>query len=356
MHFPYCRKKCSYCAFVSSPDLSTQNAYLQRLKAEIVERGDGTKADTVYFGGGTPSVMGRGMLTEVFKSLCKTFDLSSLNEFTVEANPESVTDEFLAELNSMGVNRVSMGLQSADDKVLKTIGRPHDLNRFIAAARAVKASGVKALSSDLIIGLPGQDDKDIDAAARIFDSLGIDHVSVYALTVEEGTPLFASGYSADGDREADMYYKAVETLAAYGYSRYEVSNFARGGKIALHNYKYWIGADYYGFGAAAHSLVRGVRRENADSLDAYLCGRTLKDAYELSSEDRRTEFIMLRLRTSEGIDLAEYENRFCRRLEDEKAEQLKKLFGYGVAKIDGGKLRLTDKGFYLLDSVVTELL
>ncbi len=356
MHFPYCRSKCSYCAFVSSPDLSSQSTYLQRLKAEIAERGNGVKADTIYFGGGTPSVMGRGMLSEVYRSLCNAFDLSELNEFTVEANPESVTEELLAELSGIGVSRVSMGLQSADDNVLKAIGRPHDLKRFIKAARAVKSAGIKDLSSDLIIGLPGQGDDDIDAAARIFDSLGIDHVSIYALTVEEGTPLFTSGYTADNDREADMYYKAVETLASYGYSRYEVSNFARNGKIAVHNCKYWTGADYYGFGAAAHSLVRGVRRENTDSLDAYLAGRTLKDAYELSSDDRRMEFIMLRLRTSEGIDFSEYEHYFGSRLENERAEQLKKLLSYGVVKIDNDKLSLTDKGFYLLDSVVTELL
>ena len=161
--------------------------------------------DTIYFGGGTPSITPRGGFTEIAAGLRKSFDLSDLTEFTAEANPESVTPEFLTEARDVGVTRLSMGLQSASDEILKTIGRLHTVSDFMNAVSLAKKFGIENVSGDLIVGLPGQDETDVIKAVELFDKLGLTHVSAYALTVEEGTPLYRSGYKTDDDREADLY-------------------------------------------------------------------------------------------------------------------------------------------------------
>ncbi len=355
MHFPYCKSKCAYCNFVSHTDFSTQGKYVSRLIEEICATESRPKADTVYFGGGTPSTMPRGTVTTVFETLKRTFDLSELVEFTVEANPDSVTSEFVAECKACGVNRISVGLQSSSDAILKKIGRIHSVDRFIEAVRTVTSGGIDNVSSDLILGLPSQTKADIDAAIKLFDELGISHVSVYALTVEEGTPLSESGYVVDPDLQADMYEYAVLTLKKYGYIRYEVSNFARADRFARHNYKYWIGADYYGFGVAAHSLIKNTRYANTDDIHEYL-GGAAPTVQTLSIEDARTEFIMLRLRTYDGLDLDEYAQRFGSRLEQIRSAEIARLIELGVITVEQKTLRATDKGTYLLDAIITELL
>lgn len=356
VHFPYCRRKCAYCAFVSTSDLSSQSAYICRLKTEIEQSEYTSPVDTIYFGGGTPSVMPRGGFTEVVSALWQKFDLSGLTEFTAEANPESVTHEFLAECREIGVNRLSMGLQSASDEILKRIGRLHTVSDFVRAVKSAKDFGIDNVSGDLIIGLPEQDEDDVKDAVELFDGLGLSHASVYALTVEEGTPLYRSGYKTDDDREAELYDAAVEYLKKYGFYRYEVSNFARDGKISRHNTKYWTGADYYGFGAAAHSLACGKRIANTSDVAAYISGTAKPAVQLLTAEDKRTELIMLRLRTTAGLDLCEY-SRFTRRdLMKEKSDEIARLLRLGVITANDNEIKLTDKGFYVMDSVIEELL
>ena len=297
-----------------------------------------------------------GTFTEITESLRRSFDLSGLTEFTTEANPESVTSEFLTECKEVGVNRLSIGLQSASDEILKRIGRIHSVSDFINAVKLAKRHGIENVSGDLIVGLPKQDETDVIKAAELFDKLGLSHVSVYALTVEAGTPLYRSGYKSDDDREADLYDAAVACLKRYGYYRYEVSNFARDGKISRHNTKYWTGADYYGFGAAAHSLVKGKRIANTPDIAAYIAGTAKAEIQALTPDDKRTEMIMLRLRTVAGLDLSEYANLTHRDLTDEKSAEIALLVGYGAITAKNGKITLTDKGFYLMDSVIEELL
>ena len=356
VHFPYCKRKCAYCSFVSTPDLSSQNAYIYRLKTEIAQRSDNLAVDTIYFGGGTPSITPRGGFTEIAAGLRKSFDLSDLTEFTAEANPESVTPEFLTESREVGVTRLSMGLQSASDEILKTIGRLHTVSDFMNAVSLAKKFGIENVSGDLIVGLPGQDETDVIKAVELFDKLGLTHVSAYALTVEEGTPLYRSGYKTDDDREADLYDAAVGNLRKYGYYRYEVSNFARDGKIAWHNVKYWTGADYYGFGAAAHSLVKGRRIANTSDIAAYIADTAKPAIQSLTDEDKRTELVMLRLRTVAGLDLAEYKRLTKCDLAEEKSKEIERLVKYGAITVDNGKITLTDKGFYVMNSVIEELL
>ena len=356
VHFPYCKRKCAYCSFVSTPDLASQRAYSDRLKTEIYQRSDGAAVDTIYFGGGTPSVMPRGGFTDIAVSLRQSFDLSGLIEFTTEANPESVTSDFLSECREIGINRLSMGLQSANDEILKKIGRLHSVSDFIGAVKLAKRHGIENVSGDLIVGLPGQDETDVIKAAELFDKLGLSHASVYALTVEEGTPLYRSGYKSDDDREADLYDAAAECLKRYGYYRYEVSNFARDGRISRHNTKYWTGADYYGFGAAAHSLVKGRRLANTPDIAAYIAGTAKPEIQTLTIDDERTEMIMLRLRTVAGLNLSEYATLTHSDLMKEKSAEIARLVGYGAITAENGKITLTEKGFYLMDSVIEELL
>lgn len=300
--------------------------------------------------------MPRGGFTDIAVSLRQSFDLSGLIEFTTEANPESVTSDFLSECREIGINRLSMGLQSANDEILKKIGRLHSVSDFIGAVKLAKRHGIENVSGDLIVGLPGQDDTDVIKAAELFDKLGLSHASVYALTVEEGTPLYRSGYKSDDDREADLYDAAAECLKRYGYYRYEVSNFARDGRISRHNTKYWTGADYYGFGAAAHSLVKGRRLANTPDIAAYITGTAKPEIQTLTIDDERTEMIMLRLRTVAGLDLSEYATMTHSDLMEEKSAEIARLVGYGTITAENGKITLTDKGFYLMDSVIEELL
>ena len=353
MHFPYCRSKCAYCAFTSSPDFSTQSKYIERLKTEIAQTSNKPKINTIYFGGGTPSVMERGYLAQIKQTIDRYFDTSEVVEFTVECNPDSVDEEFLRECKDMGVTRISVGLQSASDECLKAIGRAHDVSKFISAVKSIKKY-FDNISSDIILGLPNEKEGDIEKAVELFCELGITHISSYALTVEEGTPLKASGYTVDDDAQADAYERVVKLLKQKGYERYEVSNFARDNKISLHNYKYWTGANYYGFGVSAHSLVDGVRYANTDSVQGYIEGAK-KTAIALTDEDKKEEKIMLAMRTARGLDLNDFASTW-KDLREEKKEQLDKLCALKVVEIKDGFLRATDEGFYLLSAIITELI
>ncbi len=355
LHIPFCRRKCDYCSFVSTPDNSLQDEYLYRLKAEI-DACEWVSANTVYIGGGTPSTAFRGFLTQAYSALKRKFDLDDIEEFTVECNPESVSFGFLSECKTLGVNRLSLGLQSADDEILKSVGRVHTVNDFITAVKRAKSFGINNVSGDLILGLPKQTEKDIENAIELFSSLDLSHVSVYSLSVEKGTPLCQRGYKVDDDYQSDLYELAVSKLKARGYERYEVSNFARNGKRAVHNTKYWTGADYYGFGVAAHSLIKGERIANVSSIKEYLLGKTQAERIALTVADEREEFIMLRLRVVDGLSLSDYERRFSKNLLKEKEAEIARLLSLGVVKIDGDCLKVEDKGFYLLNSIITELI
>ena len=355
IHIPYCLRKCYYCSFCSSARMSTQDAYLERLKEEI-ERFKGSKdVDTVYIGGGTPSVVRRGFLSQVETALKNKFLFTELSEFTVECNPESTSYGFLMEAKHIGVNRLSLGLQSASDIVLKKSGRGHTVADFVEAVRRAKSLGIQEISADIILGLPGQDTDDIKKAIELFDKCGVDHASAYLLTVEKDTKLHKNGYKVEDDVLADMFESALVQLAKYGYERYEVSNFARNGKVAKHNKKYWTGANYYGFGLSAHSLINGVRKENTSDLQRYLSGKTLKKTVRLNTSAKKMEKIMLSLRTVEGLNLMEYRREFDEDILVTKKAQINKLTSLGLVQKKDDYLVATDKGMMLLNSVIVEL-
>ncbi len=356
IHIPFCKRKCNYCAFVSVCDENKQKPYVEALKNEIEKRGNGAEISTVYIGGGTPSTLYRGAIKDILNCVRKNYKLTNNCEITVEGNPESITEDFCAECKECGVNRISMGVQSTCNEILHTLGRIHDNDAYKKAIQTVRKF-ISNISCDLIIGAPNQSIEQAEKDVRALIGEGIPHVSVYALSIEEGTPFYKNSVSVDEDLQADMYDVVFELLKQNGYNRYEVSNFAKEGYESKHNIKYWYGAIYYGFGASAHSLNDGfIRQENTSDVDEYIKGVTSVNERVISKEEQKEEAIMLNLRTIYGLNVKEFNALFSCDLLSEKAEQIGRLSGLGLINVSNEVLTVTDKGFYLLNTIITELI
>lgn len=359
VHIPFCKSKCEYCDFYSlggSRDRRTTDQYLQALADHIRETGrlapDYT-VDTVYFGGGTPSFFGAENLVKILDELQKRFHFGADPEITLEANPDSAQDiSALRQLHDAGFDRLSLGMQSADDAELRRIGRVHTHAQTVRAVENARAAGFDNLSLDLIYGLPEQTmtcwQANLDAAL----SLAPEHLSCYGLKVEEGTPLFARRERftlPDDDAQADMYLSAVGLLARQGYEQYEISNFCRPGRASRHNSRYWTLAEYLGFGPGAHSDFGGERFALARDLDAYLAGHTVySERSAPSARERETERVMLALRTTRGVaadTLPEAARRILRNCE-----------AHGLAHLSGGFYALTPRGFLVSNAILVDLL
>lgn len=360
IHVPFCKQKCVYCDFYSLPHREDQmDAYTAALQAELSGTDfSGYRADTVYFGGGTPSYLGFHRLSAILKTVFDACPLAPDAEITMEANPDSAGDsEGLAELRRAGFNRVSLGMQSADDGELANLGRVHTMAQVHSSVEALHRAGFENLSLDLIYGLPGQTlerwRENLEAAV----ALSPEHLSCYGLKAEKGTPLYARRHTLPDDAvQADMYLETVGFLSSRGYRQYEISNFARPGRESRHNLKYWTLGEYAGFGPGAHSDFRGVRSARARDLEAYLHGRRqLSEEQAMTSEDRRQEWLMLGLRTSHGLDPAVYERRF-RRPFGPFLPFLRRCEAAGYAVQDGSRWRLTPRGFLVSNPIITTLL
>lgn len=355
VHIPFCKAKCKYCAFVSTPDFSLESSYASALIGEITESSlHGAHADTVYIGGGTPSCLRRGALTEIINAVRSSFVIDKNAEITVECNPESASDGFFEECRDIGVNRISMGLQSASDAVLSNIGRVHTYSQYVdALKRAAKL--FDNISSDIILGLPQQSFADVEHAVDTA-SERCSHVSVYALTVEEGTPLYKSGYSADDDVIADMYDRACALLEARGFNRYEVSNFARYGEQSRHNNKYWECLPYIGFGVAAHGYDGEYTRfYHGDDICEYIKNvKPLRTA--LTDKDVYNEYIMLRLRTENGIDLEKFRNRFGFSFETKNKKTIDELVGNGYLCATDSNIRIAPRYMFVMNDIIGRLM
>jgi oxygen-independent coproporphyrinogen-3 oxidase len=247
-------------------------------------------------------------------------------------------------------------LQSSDDKILKNIGRIHRAQDFTRAVKLLKGVGITNISGDVILGLPEQDAASVVRDADFLTSAGVKHISAYALQVEEGTPLFERGFSVDPDRQADLYDAFYDRIKRSGYRRYEVSNFALPHYESRHNLKYWLRAPYLGFGVAAHSFYDGKRGYNTSSIKAYCAGARDYKESTLSLCDETEEYVMLSLRTENGLDLDKYRSLSGKDLFCEKAKEIERLSDGGFIEIDGKTIKTTDKGFYVLSSIITELL
>lgn len=355
IHIPFCRSKCAYCDFYSlARGEDSMDAYAAALSAALRDAAPGAAGyavDTVYFGGGTPTALGAKRLAALLDVVTAQYAVAPDAEITTEANPESARDAIaLRTLRGAGFNRVSLGMQSADDGELRAVGRIHTAADTAAAVEAARAAGFRNLSLDLIYGLPAQTLSrwlgNLDAAL----ALRPEHLSCYGLKVEPDTPLWARRENAclpDDDAQAEMYLAAVARLEARGYAQYEISNFALPGRESRHNLKYWTLGEYLGFGPGAHSDFGGRRFAVARDLDAFLAGRIVhsEDA-AITPRERAAERVMLGLRTAEGLDAATLAG----------AENvLRQCEAHGLAASRGGRWRLTPRGFLVSNAVILQV-
>lgn len=368
VHIPFCASKCEYCDFYSLRDQpeSVMDSYLDVVCRHIQETGALAPeyvVDTVYFGGGTPTHFGAEGLAEILTQIRRSFDVSDSAEITFEANPESVTDALLKRLRAEGFNRVSLGIQCDDDEILAKIGRPHTYEQAVNAYDRIRHFGFQNVSVDLIYGLPGQSLGAWQQTLENVLTLHPEHISCYGLKVEEGTPLY--GYQAyadlaDDDTQADMYLSAVEILKEHGYRQYEISNFARRGKVSRHNLKYWMGMEYIGFGPDASSDFAGKRYSYVRSLPEYIAGirnggQIIRELNQIPTRERAGEYVMMRLRTIGGINRQEYESAFLLPFDPlEKLLQMNEQ--HGLARFDNGRWHLTPRGFLVSNSIISDLL
>lgn len=369
IHVPFCRSKCQYCDFYSlgsarEPRLMEEylNAVCAHMK-EAASLAPGYRVDSVYFGGGTPSYLGWEGLTRILNAVRRRFDLSPDAEITFEANPDSISEKLLKRLKSEGFNRISLGVQTDDDLLLKKLGRPHNYRQVVQAYELARATGFANISLDLIYGLPGQSLSDWERTLEHVLELNPDHVSCYGLKVEPGTPLWDYRDAAnlpDDDDQADMYLSAIRILKEKGYAQYEISNFARRGLRSRHNLKYWTGGEYLGFGPAASSDFGGKRFTVAPDIHRYISaietgGAVLSECQEVPARERAGEYLMLRLRIADGIEAQEYMKQYLLPFAPIEA-LLKKYEAQDLAVCDGNRWHLTPRGFLLSNTLITELL
>jgi len=370
VHIPFCQRKCTYCSFNSYSGLHhLHQAYVDALETEIAqstrERGR-LQVSSLYLGGGTPTVLSAGLLAQVLKACTDHHALSEVAEITIEANPGSASAALLRELRALGVNRLSLGVQSCDEGMLAILGRVHTVKEAMETYSLARKAGFDNINLDLIYGLPTQDLPQWEADLAAVMSLGPEHISLYCLSVEEDTPLsgeISKGElpAPDPDLAAEMYETAEAELARAGYVHYEISNWAVNGHECRHNLVYWRNEPYLGFGAGAHSFDGAFRYNNVLSPQQYVqriaSGGEAVAARE--SIDRLTEMsetMILGLRLREGVSFSDFQERFCAAMEGLFADQIQELTDLGLVEVNRSAVRLTGRGRLLGNEVFERFL
>lgn len=419
IHIPFCARKCAYCDFLSfaAPERVYRD-YMDKLLEEICGQGPNFReyrVSTIFVGGGTPSILPADLIMELFATLSENFDISLDAEITMEANPGTLTMEKLEVYRQSGVNRLSIGLQSADDKELKYLGRIHSYDSFLKSYQRARQAGFQNINVDLMSALPGQNVHSWKNTLKKVMMLKPEHISAYSLIIEEGTPFYErfgephgkrgcevrragakdagmSGQDAGADRDSaflapktaakaaaraalmtlpdlpdedtdrEMYHLTKEMMAVYGYERYEISNYAKKGYECRHNIGYWTGVEYLGLGLGASSYTYGYRYHNTESLQEYLSlnlyegGAAARDIEELSLEDKMEEFMFVGLRMMKGVSGSEFLNRFGQNMWNVYGDALKKLEQQGLIEVDAPMVRLTELGIDVSNVVLSEFL
>jgi len=373
VHVPFCRSKCPYCDFYSLSDLGLIAPYVQALLTELtMRRQRDFYVDSIYFGGGTPSTLEPHQVARILEAVDVCFGMAADVEISLEVNPGTVDREKLVHYRQVGINRVNIGLQSTDDRVLAFLGRIHQVEQGVDTLRWARAAGFDNVGLDLIYGIPGQTRRGWRADMARAVQLAPDHLACYNLTIAPGTPMAAGVENGTiqlpNERlAADLFASTAAYLNRNGYRQYEISNFFRPGgdgaadRRSRHNWKYWILAPYLGFGPAAHSFLDNRRWWNHRSLGRYLTdlkGGVLPVAGRetLSREQQIMEYVYLGLRRTEGIELAGFKRRFNADFEDCFGPALIRLTEGGLVETVSGRVRLTDRGMRLLESVADRLL
>lgn len=353
IHVPFCAAKCAYCDFYSlAGQLAQADVYITHLCTDIIQTAPQCTddiVDTIYFGGGTPSLLGGRRIAHILDTIFSVFSVQPDAEITVEANPDSMTDEFLTVSRQAGANRLSMGIQSAHDDELRAIGRIHTFAQAQDAFSRARQAGFQNLSVDLMYALPGQTMEKLSQSIDALLDLEPEHLSCYGLTVEPHTPLGrANPVLPDEDTQADMYLLLCEKMARAGFSHYEISNFAHPGFHSRHNSRYWKQSPYLGFGPGAHADFQGKRIEQVRDLTSWLAGAPpmLEDA----DIDRAAEYIMLSLRTAEGWDSVYYADMFHQ--DPKPIEQALSALPTQYVIHTGSRWHLTDPGFLISNPII----
>jgi oxygen-independent coproporphyrinogen-3 oxidase len=364
VHVPFCVRKCAYCDFASYAGREADiPRYVDAVVREITRRGADTghrNADTIFLGGGTPSLLREFQITRILDALHEAFTIEDGAEITCECNPGTLTPPFAQALRKADVNRLSLGAQAAQTRLLRLIGRIHDWQNVIASVEIAREAGFDNINLDLMFGLPSQTVSDVRETLAAAIALSPTHISYYGLIVEEGTPIcrdIAAGKLAlpDEEIERDMYELARQTLAEHGYHQYEISNFARQGYACRHNIGCWTRVPYLGFGCAAHSFFQQCRIMNPSTLDAYLAGEE-PQTEQISKEEARFESIMLGLRMTRGVKDEDFTRMHGMSIREAFGEKLDKPLAAGLIEWHEGTLRLTRLGMDLQNSVLVDLM
>ena len=366
IHIPFCKKKCFYCDFTSYCNKDDKiKPYMSALKKEIQLQNIKSKIDTIYIGGGTPSYIDCKYIDEIMEEIKKK-NVSENAEITIEVNPGTVTEEKLIQYKESGVNRLSIGLQSTNNKLLKQIGRIHDYDQFLETYNMARKIGIKNINVDLMLGLPNQRIQDLKESLDIIIKLNPEHISIYSLIVEDDTPIklqIESGKLSlpDEETERHMYWYVKNILELNGYNHYEISNFSKPGFESKHNMNCWNQNEYIGFGISANSYRDITRYSNTENIEEYIKNlsqnspernRTIHEIQKL--EDTEKEFMLLGLRKIDGIQISEFKNRFGDNPIYLYRNELKKLSDEKLIKIDDDQIKLTNKGIDLANIVWEE--
>ena len=364
IHVPFCRSKCYYCDFCSKTraDEETKKLYTQRLCEEIesVARqiGDNRpKADTVYFGGGTPTLLYPEQFEKILSTIESNFGIENGAEITAEANPKTADGEKLGDMRSVGINRLSIGMQSVHDNELRALGRIHTFSDFQKTFSDARRAGFDNISADLMYGIPEQTKESFSKSISTLAALSPEHISSYSLTIEEGTPFWNRRDKLilpDEETVSDMYLLMGDLLRSYGYEKYEISNFAHKGRESRHNLKYWKREDYIGFGPAAHSFYSGVRFARSRDSEAYLRGENIIESSDsIAGGEAMDEYVMLGMRLSSGIDIERFNSifriDFC-----DRYGKIFERFAPEYVYIDKETCRFTDKGMLVSNYILSE--
>ncbi len=374
IHIPFCLSKCAYCDFNSAPapDGSCVTRYVNALIAHMERYRVGAKAyepDTVFIGGGTPTSIPMDELIRLVKAVKRNFKLTKNVEFSIEANPATVTKEGLARLRRLGVNRLSFGLQSAHENELKVLSRLHSRQDFARSYKMARAAGFDNINIDLMFGIPYQTMESLMHTLHFVTRLGPEHISLYDLKIEPGTKFYRdydqiAPFLPDEDTEADMYLSAIEYLRNMGYYQYEISNFARPGRMCMHNLKYWNCEEYLGFGVSAHSYFNGNRFAFTPDREKYcraieVPGSPIRLTVEneaVEERERLGEYIMLRFRLTEGLDTREFIRRFGASFDALYGHKLSRFIKGGYMTYQGGRYALTPQGMFVSNYILSEIL
>lgn len=368
IHIPFCTKRCLYCDFFSNTDMKFKEPYVKAVIREMELRQEyiqGEPLETIYFGGGTPSQLQRPDFERIFETADRLFGIRSCKEITLEANPDDMTPEYMASLRDLPFNRISMGVQSFQEKDLRFLNRRHNREQALRAVGLCKENGISNISIDLIYGLPGQTleewQENLDEAVR----LDIPHLSAYHLIYEEGTALYrllevGKVTPVDEELSVTLFSTLIHKLSEAGYLHYEISNFARPGYLSRHNSSYWTGKRYIGIGPSAHSYNGESRQWNISSLPRYLQGIETGtpdiEIEELDIHTKYNDFIITGLRTMWGIRIADIRKQFGEEKQAYLERQAATYLRQGLLIRQDGTLALSEKGIFISDGIMSDLL